>query len=148
MIIALTSLHVLIAVFLILIVLVQSGKGSDIGAAFGGGASQTVFGARGATTVLHKITSGLAVAFMATSLVLAVLAGQRTSRSVIPDEPAKPAAPASSAPAPAGAPAGAPAAEQKAPPGGPPAVAPGAPTGTAGPGKAPPPAPPAEPTKR
>ncbi len=132
MIIALTILHVLIAVFLILVVLVQSGKGSDIGAAFGGGASQTVFGARGATTVLHKITSGLAVSFMATSLVLAVLAGQRTSRSVIPDEPAKPV-PQTSSPAPAApaAPGGPPTAEQKAPP-----------------SPAAPPAAPAEPTKR
>lgn len=132
MIIALTILHVLIAVFLILVVLVQSGKGSDIGAAFGGGASQTVFGARGATTVLHKITSGLAVGFMATSLVLAVLAGQRTSRSVIPDEPAKPVSQTSSpAPAAPAAPGGPPTAEQKAPP-----------------SPAAPPAAPAEPTKR
>lgn len=142
MIIALTILHVLIACFLTLVVLVQSGKGSDIGAAFGGGASQTVFGARGATTVLHKLTSGLAIGFMTTSLVLAVLAGHRMSRSVIPDEPARPA-PQSSAPgAPAsGAPGGAPGApaspagEQKAPPGG------------GAPGQSTPPAP-AEPTKR
>ncbi len=90
--VVLTVLHVLIACFLILIVLIQSGKGSDIGAAFGGGASQTMFGARGATTVLQKITSGLAVSFMATSLILAVLATQRVSRSVIPDEPPRPPA--------------------------------------------------------
>jgi preprotein translocase subunit SecG len=133
--VAFIILHVVIAFFLVLVVLIQGGKGSDIGAAFGGGASQTMFGARGATTVLHKITSGLAIGFMATSLILAVLSGQRTSRSVIPDEPAKP-------PAPASVPAGA----QKAPPG--PAAA-GAP-GTA-PSPAPPPAgqpaPPAAPTK-
>lgn len=121
--VVLTILHVLIAFFLVLVVLVQTGKGSDIGAAFGGGASQTMFGARGATTVLQKITSGLAVGFMATSLVLAVLSGQRVSRSVIPDEPSKPAA---QSPAPAG--------EQKAP------------AGPAAPGAHP--APPAEPTKR
>ena len=144
LIIALTILHVLIAVFLILVVLVQSGKGSDIGAAFGGGASQTVFGARGATTVLHKLTSGLAAGFMVTSLVLAVLAGHRVSRSVIPDEPATPA-PQSSAPV--GAPPGTPAGEQKAPPA---AAAPGGQTspGASAPGQATPSAPPAEPTKR
>ena len=93
MVIVLTVLHVLVACFLVLIVLIQSGKGADIGAAFGGGASQTMFGARGATTVLHKITSGLAAAFMLTSLGLAILVGPRPGRTVIPDEPAKPPAP-------------------------------------------------------
>ena len=133
--VVLTILHVLIAGFLVLLVLIQGGKGSDIGAAFGGGASQTMFGARGAATVLQKITSGLAIGFMATSLLLAVLSGQRPSRSVIPDEPAKP-------PAPQSAPAG----EPKAPPG--PAAA-GAPATTPSPTGPPAgqPAPPAPPTK-
>jgi preprotein translocase subunit SecG len=127
MVIVLTVLHVLIACFLVLIVLIQSGKGADIGAAFGGGASQTMFGARGATTVLHKITSGLAAAFMLTSLGLAVLAGGPSGRSVIRDEPAKPSAPASQ-------PGAGPVGESKAPP------APAAPPGE--PAKA------GEPTKR
>ena len=133
--VVLTILHVLFACFLVLIVLIQSGKGSDIGAAFGGGASQTMFGARGATTVLHKITSGLAIGFMATSLVLAILSGQRVSRSVIPDE--SPAAPAQSS---------APAGGQKASPGPATPGAPGAPG--AQPSPATPAPPPAEPTKR
>ena len=119
MIVFLTTFHVLIACFLILVVLIQTGKGSDIGAAFGGGASQTMFGARGAATVLQKITSGLAIGFMATSLILAVLAGQRSGRSLIPDEPPRPAAQPSappsqpSPPAPASGPAAPPVAPTK-----------------------------------
>ncbi len=132
--VVLTAVHVLIAVLLTLIVLVQSGKGSDIGAAFGGGASQTMFGARGATTVLHKATAGLAAAFMLTSLVLSMLAGPKVSRSVIPDDPAKPSAPASQ-------PAGEPAGEQKAP------GAPGAPGAQPQPSPATPPAPADKPAK-
>jgi preprotein translocase subunit SecG len=139
----LMAVHVLIAIFLVLIVLVQSGKGADIGSAFGGGASQTMFGPRGATTVLHKLTAGLAAGFMVTSLVLAVLAGQRGSRSVIPDEPAKPPAPVSQPATPAGepkAPAGA------AAPGAQPAPAPAAPA--SGPAKAGEPVKAGEPAKR
>jgi preprotein translocase subunit SecG len=143
----LTAVHVVIAVFLTLIVLVQSGKGADIGSAFGGGASQTMFGPRGATTVLHKITAGLAAGFMVTSLVLAIMVGHRRSESVIRDEPATPAPPASQ-------PAGTPAGDQKAPSG---AAAPGAqsapaPAAPAAPGsnprKAAPPPKTGEPTKR
>jgi preprotein translocase subunit SecG len=99
--IVLTIFHVLFAFLLMIVVLIQAGKGSDIGAAFGGGASNTMFGPRGATTVLHKITAGLAAGFMFTSLVLAILGGRSVSRSIIPDEPMKPATQS----APAGAPA-------------------------------------------
>ncbi|MBS1116505.1 MAG: putative Protein-export rane protein, secG-like, partial [candidate division NC10 bacterium] len=72
--IALSLLHVLIASGLILIVLLQSGKGADIGAAFGGGSSQTVFGGRGAATFLSKATTVLAILFMVMSIALTLLA--------------------------------------------------------------------------
>lgn len=83
-------LHVLIAVALIGVVLIQSGKGADIGAAFGGGSSQTVFGARGPTTFLHQLTTALAALFMVTSIVLTIYA-TRGPASVITEQPAKPA---------------------------------------------------------
>lgn len=73
MITLLTIVHVLIAILLILIVLLQSGKGSDLGSVFGGGASQTLFGAAGSKTILTKITTVLAVLFMLTSFVLATM---------------------------------------------------------------------------
>ena len=62
MIVLLVILHVIISLFLILVVLVQQGKGADLAGAFGGGGSQTAFGARGATTLLHKLTTGFFVA--------------------------------------------------------------------------------------
>jgi preprotein translocase subunit SecG len=91
MIILLTILHIIVSLFLILVVLLQTGKGADLAGAFGGGGSQTAFGARGATTLLHKITTGAAATFMATSLVLAIVAS-RPSSSVVED-PNQPAAP-------------------------------------------------------
>ena len=65
-----TVIHVVLCFFLIIVVLLQTGKGADMGAAFGG-ASQTVFGATGALTLLHKVTTVTAVCFMLTSLLLA-----------------------------------------------------------------------------
>ena len=65
-------IHVAVCVALILIVLLQKGKGASMGAAFGG-SSQTVFGSAGATSFLHKITVAAAVIFMLTSLTLAFL---------------------------------------------------------------------------
>ena len=64
------GLHLLTCVALIGIVLLQHGKGADIGSAFGSGASQTVFGARGAGSFLTKLTTGAAILFMLTSLTL------------------------------------------------------------------------------
>lgn len=67
-------LHFIVAVFLITVILLQSGKGSDIGAAFGAGGSQSLFGARGASTILTKATTIVAIIFLLTSLCLATTA--------------------------------------------------------------------------
>ncbi len=101
--IALSIFHLLVTLGLILIVLLQSGKGADIGAAFGGGSSQTVFGGRGAATFLSKMTSALAILFMLTSLTLTILASQRGSSSVVGEDRPGPtqSAPAPASPAPA-----------------------------------------------
>ncbi|MBI5248278.1 MAG: preprotein translocase subunit SecG [Desulfomonile tiedjei] len=69
-------IHVVVCIALILIILLQSGKGADIGAAFGGGSSQTVFGSTGATPFLSKVTIGAAVAFMVTSIILTYFSGR------------------------------------------------------------------------
>jgi preprotein translocase subunit SecG len=117
--IALVILYIIICFFLILVVLLQQGKGADIAGAFGGGSSQTAFGARGATTFLHKLTTGAFVGFVLISLLLSILEA-RPKASVIPNSAPAPAAakapaapagqPATGAPAPGQAPAGQPAA--------------------------------------
>jgi preprotein translocase subunit SecG len=65
-----TAIHVLACFFLVAVVLLQHGRGADIGSAFGGGASQTVFGGRGAANFLTRLTTAAAVVFMLTSLTL------------------------------------------------------------------------------
>src|SRR5207253_3001864 len=91
----LVVLHILVSLFLILVVLVQQGKGADLAGAFGGGGSQTAFGARGATTLLHKLTTAFFILFVITSLALAVLeARPRGSVMSGSSTPAAPAAPA------------------------------------------------------
>jgi len=69
--------HIIVCIALILIVLLQTGKGADMGAAFGGGTSQTLFGASGGATFLSKATTVIAIVFMITSLLLAYASTQR-----------------------------------------------------------------------
>jgi preprotein translocase subunit SecG len=90
----LTVLHVMVCLVLIVVVLLQRGKGAEIGAVFGGGASSTVFGSRGAGNFLTKLTTGSAVVFMVTSLWLSALGTSSFSRGLFGGE--QPAAPAES----------------------------------------------------
>jgi preprotein translocase subunit SecG len=81
-------LHIIVCLFLIAVVLLQSGKGAEIGAAFGG-SSQTLFGSRGAATFLSKMTTIAAVVFMVTSLLLAIVTskgGSVVKSSVVPQQ--------------------------------------------------------------
>ncbi|MEW6739238.1 MAG: preprotein translocase subunit SecG [Nitrospirota bacterium] len=71
-------IHILASLFLIAVVLLQSGKGAEMGAAFGG-SSQTLFGSRGAATFLNKLTTVAAVVFMLTSLALTMVTTKTTS---------------------------------------------------------------------
>jgi preprotein translocase subunit SecG len=75
----LLTLHVVVCISLIIIVLLQSGKGADIGASFGAGASQTVFGAGGGKNFMTRLTTGVATIFMLTSLVLAYFWSEPTT---------------------------------------------------------------------
>lgn len=81
-------LHVFVCFLMIAAILLQAGKGAEIGAAFGG-SSQTVFGSRGPGTFLSKVTVGAAIIFMLTSLGLAVLSKQGSVASSVIDIPAK-----------------------------------------------------------
>ena len=90
--------HLLACLALILVVLLQTGKGASMGAAFGG-SSQTVFGSAGATTFLAKLTTVMAILFMFTSLGLAVFSGKSAPPSVMDQAPISAPAPAQSEPA-------------------------------------------------
>jgi preprotein translocase subunit SecG len=83
-----TIIHLLTCVSLIALVLIQQGKGADIGAAFGSGASNTVFGSPGASSFLFKLTAVLAAIFFATSLALGYLASAQTKQQSNLDLPA------------------------------------------------------------
>jgi preprotein translocase subunit SecG len=108
----LLSVHILVCIFLIIVVLLQSGKAADLAGAFGGMGSQTAFGPRGSATLLSKATTISAVLFMITSMSLSIMATrnaglgstvleQRTTKSApAKTAPAQPA-PAPAAPAPA-----------------------------------------------
>ena len=104
-------LHILAALGIVVLVLLQHGKGADMGAAFGSGSAGSLFGSAGASNFLSRTTAILAAVFFATSLGLTYFTTPTKSGGVTQhlDTPvskdAKPAAPASSAPAPAGAPA-------------------------------------------
>lgn len=101
MFIALIVFHILISIVLVLVVLLQSGRGAELGAAFGG-IGQATFG-RGQSTFISKLTAVLAVIFMVTSLSLSLLAGERQSQSVLlPTTQPTPAPVAPPPPPPAG----------------------------------------------
>jgi preprotein translocase subunit SecG len=84
-------LHIIVCLVLIFAILLQSGKAADLAGAFGGGGSQTAFGARGGTTLLSKVTTASAIIFMLTSLGLWILSGKGAS-SVVGGEKAPAAA--------------------------------------------------------
>jgi preprotein translocase subunit SecG len=90
------AIHVFACVFLIVVVLLQTGKGADMGAVFGGG-SQTLFGSSGAGNFLTKLTTGTAIAFMLTSLILTWGASRAPSSHLLDRLPA-PAAETETAP--------------------------------------------------
>jgi len=102
--ILLIIIHVVVCIALIMIVLLQTGKGADMGAAFGGGSSQTLFGSTGASTFLSKATTGAAIVFMVTSLGLAYLSSHRSGTESIVKPPPAPVE-SSAQPAPATPPA-------------------------------------------
>jgi preprotein translocase subunit SecG len=83
-----TAIHVSVCILLVLIVLLQSGKGAEMGVSIGGGGSQTLFGASGPATLLTKITTGVAIVFMLTSLTLAYFSGHKAEKSIITANPA------------------------------------------------------------
>lgn len=86
-------LHVLVAITIIGLVLIQHGKGADIGAAFGSGASNTVFGSQGTGSFLFKLTGGLALAFFVTSLLLSSIVARQyhsAAPQVIPQQTSAP----------------------------------------------------------
>jgi preprotein translocase subunit SecG len=101
----LTTVHIVVCLFLIIVVLLQSGKSGDIAAAFGGQGSQTAFGPRGTATALSKATTWSAVIFMVTSITLSILAQRRSGPSSVLEgvkassTQTKPATPPPAAPA-------------------------------------------------
>ena len=122
MIIAVTILHVIVSVGLILVVLLQTGKGAEIGAVFGG-SSSTIFGSSGAGNFLTRLTTGMAIVFMITSLALGYFAGRKPSatifdsRTPVAAPSTQPVAPVPSQTAPSASPApAAPAAQERSQP--------------------------------
>ncbi len=77
-----TTIHVTLCIILMIVILLQAGKGAEIGAVFGG-SSQTIFGSRGAATFLSKVTSFCAIGFMITSLALVYLHSRSASQSLM-----------------------------------------------------------------
>ena len=82
---ALVILHVICTLFLILVILLQTGKGAAMGSGLGAGSSQTMFGSSGAGNFLTKITTAIATLFMITSLSLGIMSTKEKSRSVMPE---------------------------------------------------------------
>jgi len=92
----LVAIHVAVCIFLILVVLLQTGKGAEMGVSMGGTGSQALFGAAGPANFLTKITTAVAIIFMITSLTLAYMSGHQAQSSVMKDvsAPAEQQAPA------------------------------------------------------
>ncbi|MEZ4527579.1 MAG: preprotein translocase subunit SecG [Desulfobacterales bacterium] len=95
----LITVHIIVCIALIMIVLLQTGKGADMGAAFGGGGSQTLFGSTGASSFLSKATTWVAVIFMLTCLSLAYVSSHRSGSSIMKDVEIPAAEPEAAAPA-------------------------------------------------
>jgi preprotein translocase subunit SecG len=93
------TIHIVVSLFLILVVLLQQGKGADL-SVFGGGGTQAAFGARGAATLLHKLTVGAFVAFILTTILIGFASGGGGSSSVMSSVPTEEAVAEESAPAP------------------------------------------------
>ena len=89
----LTAIHVLVCVFLIIVVLLQSGKAADLAGAFGGMGSQTAFGPRGSATLLSKATTISAIVFMLTSMSLSIFATRGAGSRTVLDGKSGKAAP-------------------------------------------------------
>ena len=109
MVIAITIIHVIVSLGLILVVLLQQGKGAEMGAVFGG-SSATIFGSSGAGNLLTRVTTGMAIVFMITSLSLGYFAGRRPSSTIFDSRtptaqpaPATPGAPNAATPKPGAA---------------------------------------------
>lgn len=98
-------LHVLTCLFIIGVVLLQSGKGAEMGASFGGGGSQSVFGASGGGNFMTRLTTSAAVIFMLTSLTLAYMSGHAPGSSIMTGKAAQKSVPVAPQQAPAQAPA-------------------------------------------
>jgi preprotein translocase subunit SecG len=97
MIIFVTVVHVLVCIGLILVVLLQTGKGAEVGAVFGG-SSATIFGSSGAGNFLSRLTTGMAIVFMITSLTLGYFAGRKPSETIFDNRPSPVAPPATGGP--------------------------------------------------
>jgi preprotein translocase subunit SecG len=93
------TLHVIVCVILVLVVLLQSGKGADLAGAFGGGATQTAFGSRGPASFLSKMTTVAAIVFMLTSIGLSMIYTKTENKSVLETTRKQTARPANKAPA-------------------------------------------------
>jgi preprotein translocase subunit SecG len=112
MFILVVTIHIIVSLVIIGLVLLQAGKGADIGSAFGGSGSQAVFGSMGTPTVLGKATAEVAAVFMITSFGLSIMSHRRAVSIMPASGPAAPATPPASG-APAATPAPTPPAPQK-----------------------------------
>lgn len=77
------TLHILICVILVIVILIQSGKSAGLGGIFGGGDNENLFSAPSGSAFIRKVTVGLAIGFLCTTLILTVLESRKTGRSVI-----------------------------------------------------------------